>query len=201
MSRLTGKDTLRLFEAYQSVYTPQELTEEQVWEQVENWVNSLLAEGYDLSDYTWEDMYAAYIEEAKKDEDEKEYEGYGKSSKFTQDTDAKKFRPGVDVPKVKKFGRISKAMPPSISGHATKTISANTRASGGDAGAPRSQKIATTTKLVKTKSGWKKVQAEEFDAYDIILMHLLDEGYASNPDSAEKIMSNMSEQWIKSILG
>jgi hypothetical protein len=50
-------------EAYNAVYAPQELTEEQVWEEVENWVNSLIEEGYDLSDYTWEEMYESYIEE------------------------------------------------------------------------------------------------------------------------------------------
>ena len=63
MSRLTGADALGLFEAYQAVYAPQELTEEQVWEEVETWVNSLLEEGYDLSDYTWEEMYESYLEE------------------------------------------------------------------------------------------------------------------------------------------
>jgi thioester reductase-like protein len=65
MSRLTGADALGLYEAYQAVYNPQELTEEQVWEEVEIWVNSLLEEGYDLSDYTWEEMYEAYVEEAR----------------------------------------------------------------------------------------------------------------------------------------
>ena len=64
MSRLTGTDAYSLMEAYQAVYAPQELTEEQVWEEVENWVNSLLEEGYDLSDYTWEEMYENYINEA-----------------------------------------------------------------------------------------------------------------------------------------
>jgi hypothetical protein len=64
MSRLTGADALGLFEAYQAVYNPQELTEEQVWEEVETWVNSLIEEGYDLSDYTWEEMSEAYLEEA-----------------------------------------------------------------------------------------------------------------------------------------
>ena len=64
MSRLTGADALGLFEAYQAVYAPQELTEEQVWEEVETWVNSLLEEGYDLSDYTWEEMYENYLNEA-----------------------------------------------------------------------------------------------------------------------------------------
>jgi hypothetical protein len=63
MSRLTGTDAKNLMEAYTSVYTPQELTEDQIWEEVENWVNSLLEEGYDLSDYTWEEMYESYIEE------------------------------------------------------------------------------------------------------------------------------------------
>ena len=64
MSRLTGADALGLFEAYQAVYAPQELTEEQVWEEVETWVNSLLEEGYDLSDYTWEEMYEEYLRES-----------------------------------------------------------------------------------------------------------------------------------------
>jgi hypothetical protein len=53
-----------LREAYGSIYEPEvELTEEQVWEEVETWVSSLLEEGYDLSDYTWEEMYEAYLEE------------------------------------------------------------------------------------------------------------------------------------------
>ena len=63
MSRLTGADALGLYEAYQAVYSPQELTEEQVWEEVETWVNSLVEEGYDLSDYTWEEMYESYLSE------------------------------------------------------------------------------------------------------------------------------------------
>ena len=63
MSRLTGADTYGLMEAYQAVYAPQELAEEQVWEEVENWVNDLIEEGYDLSDYTWEEMYEGYITE------------------------------------------------------------------------------------------------------------------------------------------
>jgi hypothetical protein len=54
---------------YSSIYDEkedsgaEELTEEQVWEEVENWVNSLLEEGHDLSDCTWEEMYEAYVTE------------------------------------------------------------------------------------------------------------------------------------------
>ena len=62
---MNSKDYRNIREAYLQVYNPQELTEEQVWEEVENWVNSLLEEGYDLSDYTWEEMYESYFDEAQ----------------------------------------------------------------------------------------------------------------------------------------
>ena len=41
---------------------------------------------------------------------------------------------------------------------------------------------------------------EDVDAYDVILSHLLDEGYAESVESAEKIMVNMSEEWRTEIL-
>lgn len=45
-----------------------------------------------------------------------------------------------------------------------------------------------------------KVKKEQVDLYDIILSHLLDEGYAETLESAEKIMVNMSEDWRESII-
>jgi hypothetical protein len=66
MSRITGSDAKALMEAYAAIYAPQEITEEQTWQEVENWVNSLVEEGYDLSEYTWEDMYEAYVGEQLK---------------------------------------------------------------------------------------------------------------------------------------
>ena len=44
-------------------------------------------------------------------------------------------------------------------------------------------------------------QTEQVDIYDIILSHLLDEGYAETPEAAEAIMVNMSEEWRESIVG
>jgi hypothetical protein len=40
----------------------------------------------------------------------------------------------------------------------------------------------------------------EYDLYDIILSHLLDEGYADTQEAAEAIMVNMSEDWRESIV-
>jgi len=51
--------------------------------------------------------------------------------------------------------------------------------------------------LDKLKSAITK---EEVDIYDIILSHLLDEGYAETPEAAEAIMVNMSEEWRQSIV-
>ena len=46
-----------------------------------------------------------------------------------------------------------------------------------------------------------RYKKEEYDLYDIILSHLLDEGYGETPEAAEAIMVNMSEEWRDSIIG
>jgi hypothetical protein len=45
-----------------------------------------------------------------------------------------------------------------------------------------------------------KTQKEQVDLYDIILSHLLDEGYADTQQAAEAIMVNMSEDWREDIV-
>jgi hypothetical protein len=48
---------------------------------------------------------------------------------------------------------------------------------------------------------WVNSLVEEgYDLYDIILSHLIDEGYAETEDAAESIMVNMSEEWREEIL-
>ena len=46
----------------------------------------------------------------------------------------------------------------------------------------------------------RKLKKEQVDIYDIILSHLLDEGYAETQEQAEAIMVNMSEDWRESIM-
>jgi hypothetical protein len=46
----------------------------------------------------------------------------------------------------------------------------------------------------------KKAEEEAKESYDIILSHLLDEGYASSPEAADKIILNMSESWFEDIM-
>ena len=51
-----------------------------------------------------------------------------------------------------------------------------------------------TTNLDKVRIG------ESHDFYDLVLTHLLDEGYCDSQDSAVKMMAAMSEDWISSIV-
>lgn len=48
--------------------------------------------------------------------------------------------------------------------------------------------------------GSRRAKNESYDNYDLILSHLLDEGYADSEENAVKIMSNMSEEWVEDIL-
>lgn len=45
-----------------------------------------------------------------------------------------------------------------------------------------------------------KEDMDPMDIYSVVYEHLLDEGYASNEESAKVIMANMSEAWIEEIV-
>ena len=62
----------------------------------------------------------------------------------------------------------------------------------GPGGKPKGKKLERQIK--------RGVSAESFDLYDIILSHLLDEGYAETPEAAEVIIVNMGEEWRESIV-
>lgn len=55
----------------------------------------------------------------------------------------------------------------------------------------------------KVASGAGKLASrlgEDVDVYDVVLEHLLEEGYAETPEAAQAIMVNMSDAWISEIL-
>ena len=165
--------------------------------------------------------------------------GYGKDEKFNKPDDKIK-KPGTEVPKVVKYGRIFSNIPYGIGAHANRNRSRNSTVRGMDPGAPRSEKLRKLspeeTQKKKKKpsreivrkpktnaenfelwvnnlldegydlSGYtweglyeEYIQNEAYDLYDVILSHLIDEGYADTFESAEAIMVNMSEDWRESI--
>ena len=58
----------------------------------------------------------------------------------------------------------------------------------------------TAGKVGNAARSFAKGFAEETDLYDIILSHLIDEGYADTEEAAESIMMNMSEEWRDDII-
>jgi hypothetical protein len=209
---MNPQDFRNLQEAYLDVYDD-DLTEEQ---EFKSWVTDLLDEGYDLSDYTWNEMYDIYNEEYKggpefgmkyskpkplSGEKNTDKTGYGGDEKFTKPDD-KIEKPGTTVPPFKKggYGRIMSNIPHSIGAHRDKIASRITTTTGGDPGAPTSQKMRPSEKKKNLEIIRKKTNTTEaVDLYDIILSHLLDEGYAETVENAESIMVNMSEDWRQSI--
>ncbi len=52
----------------------------------------------------------------------------------------------------------------------------------------------------KTKLSREIIRKEDFDLYDLLLHHLVNEGFAETPEAAVAIMANMSEAWADSIV-
>lgn len=67
----------------------------------------------------------------------------------------------------------------------------------GEVLAQRARRVVGTRRREDRETG---VTNEQVDIYDIILSHLLDEGYASTEEAADKIILNMSESWFVEIL-
>ena len=204
---MNSKDYRNIREAYLDVYND-DLREEQ---EFKSWVTELLDEGYDLSDYTWDEMYDIYNEErapgvkeypggasyslrkrvrksdavkpaGKKPEGETSGYGQPKDGKDPLNTPAKDERNFANAlaPKPKAFPRIFGKLDPD-----------NTRNS------------EITSKMGKPKPEAPKRKTTinaSYDLYDIILSHLLDEGYADTQEAAEVMMVNMSEEWKESIV-
>jgi len=208
---MNSKDIRNLQEAYNGVYDD-DLTEEQ---EFKSWVTELLDEGYDLSDYTWDEMYDIYNEAYKGGPEfgmkyskskplsgkKGDGSGYGGDEKFTKPDD-KIEKPGTTVPPFKKggYGRIMSNIPHGIGAHRDKIASRITTITGKDPGAPKSQKMTPKEKKKNLEIIRKKTN-EAVDLYDLILSHLLDEGYAETVENAKSIMVNMSEDWKNSIIG
>ena len=191
----------------------------------ESWVDSLLDEGYDLSDYTWEEVYEAYVAEVRAP-GVKPYQpmprrplppskplsgetgdrsGYGPEEKF------KDWKLGVTPSTVDKKGKtVSQRMDAEkpygkrMTGELAREYGSRpaaevTRVVRGP-GEPRAVKLPQEPKkpkMVKKDGKWVK---EGYDLYDIILSHLINEGYAETQEAAEAIMVNMSEEWRESIV-
>jgi len=146
----------------------------------------------------------------KKAEAGKDKPGYGPEEKFKSDW---KLRATPSTVSKRKDGgtetvsqRMDREKPyatrpfsPLFTKQGSRTASAVTRTIEGP-GEPQ----AVTMPRKKSKPSREIVRKgkteESFDLYDLILAHLLDEGFAETQEAAVAIMSNMSEAWVENIV-
>ena len=211
-------------------------------EEFEIIVNALIEEGYDLSSYTWDEMYEVCLDEAVKGASRHDTEmrkaasterksgiknrlspaaGKNNADKMQRDVKffdklTKKNRNVVGLVTKEEVEGLDEGYMPSTQKRADKMMKQvsklrRTASEKGDFGHPESEKkhkqadkiynfSRLTSDLAKKRD--KDAKKSEFneDIYDIILSHLIAEGYADTNESALVIMANMSEEWRQSIV-
>jgi len=166
-------------------------------EEVENWVNSLIEEGYDLSDYTWDEMAEIYIDEAARRtpkrvrgaKDTKSYQDGRSQGGMMASGDSQVSGAGY----MRRGGGIQTQTDPNERQPQQGRMDRYTR--------DEMEYRKTNLRAGKVhKVGGPKGLPEEVDTFDAILEHLVAEGYADTNEAALAIMANMSEEWIGEIL-
>lgn len=212
---MRDQEIVGLYEAYASIYENSNVDEE-----VEAWVNALVEEGYDLSEYTWDDMCEMYMNEVEQlDEISQKLatKAYAQSAtgEFEGKDDAKDVKRTDNLRKhiKRKFGDKAAA---DADRHAdSTTFGRKDPRTGKRQPKPQSRfqrpnTYRTTKKGTmhgqdqnKLKAKLKRRIGEEYvnsDLFDTILEYLVAEGYADTNEAAVTIMANMSEDWRQSIV-
>jgi hypothetical protein len=153
-------------------------------EEFEYIVDTLIEEGYDLSNYTWDEMYDVCLDEiCQLDE-----LSVGKMLDYVKKGEKNR----ADLNKKWDQGKASYREKMRVLGREEGESRASDKVEKKTGKRPYQMNALDKARYAVTK--------EEVDLYDIILSHLLDEGFASTEQSADKIILNMSESWFEEIL-
>ena len=230
MERLTASNYKSLAESYSAVYDEDirsELTEEQKINEFLEVINSLVEEGYDLSEYTYDELYEHYITEAGAGGLLKALGGRLVTAArgaartawkgTTKQTDKGiKVIPGAKETTKELLARTGKVAPvvalalgadqALTGGKGREWVGSGLNALGqagrsipSPGGSPSTAK-PQPEKPKSKPSGNPLGLNQDVDLFDLIKGHLLDEGYADTEEAALKIMANMSKEWRQSII-
>ena len=180
----------------------------------ESWVNNLLEEGYDLSDYTWDELYENYsqLDEAFKPLPTEKLDNKTKKLAVSSDPDSGRRQGNIGrvrsnigkSQKTQSFGSTESQKRKSAKHHAKSYLRQNRHSTQDTKDKPDLYTRAVGYYIDRGEDAKKKhlqrMNKEQVDLYNVIFSHLLDEGYADSNDSALSIMANMSEEWRESIM-
>ena len=193
----------------------------------ELWINSLLDEGYDLSNYTLDEMYNLYERENSPYEQASDAAldaryGYGraKGNKHSFGRAANRSSAAAALLALRRGERSGSGTSREAGANAVHQGWARTARTSTDQTPEKKERRATLANTPysrlpndeqeKDRVSFDAVKAvynnrnntrkESLDYYDIILEYLIYEGYADTVENAEAIMVNMSEEWVDDII-
>ena len=184
------------------------LTEEELVG-IQEWVEALIEEGYDLDEYTDDELYEAYLEdldEAKVDSSltplqkirKRNKEGNLVMSAGDQTSERRSYHKAGRGEKKEKGDKYDVE---STVGKDKWTREAEVKKRYGshyDETGRRERNIRAIKS--QEKVGGAKGLPEEVDLYDIVSEYLVSEGFCESYEDADVIMANMSEEWRESIV-
>jgi hypothetical protein len=225
MERLTANNYSSLVESYSAVYNEDlrsQLNEEQQIQEFLEFVDTLLEEGYDLSEYTYDELYEDWKSQLGKailQYGAKTAAKYGPRVGSALKTGAKDvakiplkagetaWKTGMKVLQNPIGAVAATAGAIDLARHGGKSWTGQALSSAGKAlsGGDKKEPATAKPQPEKPKSqslkilGGKVVGYDHFDMFDAVKGYLIDEGYAETEEAAIKIMANMSEEWREDI--
>jgi hypothetical protein len=195
----------QLNEAYhKGVYSPEETLD------IQEWVEALIDEGYDLDEYSDAELYEAYLAEVR---------GGGKVDPHNPDPSrGMKHSPYVkagikqvgienqtirrenEIRRKHKAPRVDPWEDPSDPDYREpplRVVQATNRANRAAATDPKMRRL---NKRYQTIGNVMDNMKEELDLYDLVSEYLVSEGFCDSYEDADVIMVNMSEEWRDGIL-
>jgi hypothetical protein len=197
-------------------------------EEVELWVNELLEEGYDLSEYTWEDMFDIYEatrmrkelgkegEIATRKELERRSNAHQRSDSVDRTIAAAERRANSPYVKpVRGESDANRAARERTQSQTLNDLAASRRGSVRDPrvglrgyaadvkGSDKELQNARSSARVAgtlTPREKKMLNREAYETYEFVASYLLENNFANTIDDANVIINNMSEGWFESIM-
>jgi hypothetical protein len=215
---MNSKIFWQLNEAYQLGVCNQKVVEEETLSEeelvnIEEWVEALIEEGYDLDQFSDEELYEAYLSAldeatamAKRGLDEpairRQITSRTGGGEAADRATALENRPTYgDTSRGAQRSRLARAQrgsfrsttssSPGLHGYAHKS---------NDPAVNDKQAARGAQRGVLTPNEKKQLNREELDLYDIVSEYLVSEGFCDFYEDADVIMVNMSEEWRESIM-
>lgn len=167
-------------------------------EEVESWVNALIEEGYDLSEYTWEDMTEMYFNEGRTTslralgrESQKRRSAQARGGRESRNEINRRLMLGPHSPSAFNYERTPDGEWKRL-GRKDGRTDQEVRTDTGREELKRKKKVPRKR---DPKTGEMK------DMFEQVLEYLVTEGYADTNKNAIAIAANMSEDWRAEIIG